>query len=101
MAWFESVKLTGIRETRVEDAKSPEGWDKRMIADPTAPPLWARFYDLKSMKPIFVDRDGIPKRTLAEIGYERRNGYPWYVTSPQAILNDYAKWKVSHANKEP
>jgi PelA/Pel-15E family pectate lyase len=101
VAWFESVKLTGIRETRVEDAKSPEGWDKRIVADPAAPPLWARFYDLKSMKPMFVDRDGIPKRTLAEIGYERRNGYAWYVTSPQAILNDHAKWKTSHANKEP
>ena len=53
------------------------------------------------MKPIFVDRDGIPKSTLAEIGYERRNGYAWYVTSPQSILNDYPKWKMSHANKEP
>jgi PelA/Pel-15E family pectate lyase len=99
VAWFESVKLTGIRETRVKDTKSPKGWDKRVVADPTAPPIWARFYDLKSMKPIFVDRDGIPKATLAEIGYERRNGYAWYVTSPQAILGAYPKWKQKETSR--
>lgn len=93
VAWFESVKLTSLRETRVEDPKSPKGWDKRIAHDPGAPPLWARFYDLKSMRPIYVDRDGIPKSDISQIGYERRNGYAWHVTAPQQILNAYPAWK--------
>lgn len=28
------------------------------------------------MKPMFVDRDGIPKEKLSDIGYERRNVTP-------------------------
>jgi PelA/Pel-15E family pectate lyase len=101
VAWFEAVKLTGIRETRVQDPKGPKGWDKRVVADPTAPALWARFYDLKTLKPMFVDRDGIPKSNIADIGYERRNGYGWHVISPQSVLNAYPNWKKKHANQSP
>ena len=41
-----------------------------------------------------LDRDGIKKHEFADIGYERRNGYRWYGTWPQALLEiDYPKWK--------
>ena len=64
------------------------------MPDPTAPPQWARFYDLKTRKPVFCDRDGIPKATLAEIGHERRNNYSWYGTWPRTLLEkDYPAWK--------
>ena len=96
--WFEAVKLTGIRETRVQDAKGEKSWNKVIVTDANAPALWARFYDLKTMKPMFVDRDGVPKRNIADIGYERRNGYAWYVTSPQAVLNAYPNWRKKYAN---
>jgi PelA/Pel-15E family pectate lyase len=82
----------------MRDPNGPDGWDKRIVPDPDAPPLWARFYDLKTMKPMFVDRDGVPKSNLADIGYERRNGYGWYVTSPQSILDAYPDWKKKYAN---
>jgi PelA/Pel-15E family pectate lyase len=94
VAWFEGAKLTGIRVNQEKDAQSPKGWDKKVIKDPAAPPLWARFYDLESNKPIFVDRDGIPKSSLAEIGYERRNGYAWLGDWPASLLaKDYPAWK--------
>jgi PelA/Pel-15E family pectate lyase len=95
--WFEAVKLTGIREMRVDDPRGEKGWNKVIVADANAPALWARFYDLKTMKPMFVDRDGVPKWNIADIGYERRNGYAWYVTSPQAILNAYPNWRMKYA----
>jgi PelA/Pel-15E family pectate lyase len=95
--WFDAVKLTGIRETRVPDPKGEGGRNKVVVADANAPALWARFYDLKTMKPMFVDRDGIPKWNIADIGYERRNGYAWYVTSPQAVLNAYPNWRKQYA----
>ena len=34
----------------------------------SAPPLWARFYEIGSNQPIFCDRDGVAKHQLSEIG---------------------------------
>lgn len=93
VAWFHSAKLKGLREIKVPDPKGPRGTDKRILQDPAAPPLWARFYDLKTQKPIYVDRDGVPRRRLEDIGYERRNGYAWHVTSPQKVLASSPAWK--------
>ena len=89
--WFDKVKITGYK---VEEFTNSEGKkDRRVLSAPTAPPMWARFYDLENNRPFFCDRDGIKKYTLAEIGYERRNGYSWYSDSPQKILDKYPKWK--------
>ena len=52
--------------------------------------MWARFYDLDTELPFVCDRDGIKKKTLEEIGYERRNGYSWYTTDPQEIIDKYS-----------
>ncbi|HEY6228554.1 MAG TPA: pectate lyase [Verrucomicrobiae bacterium] len=89
--WFEAVELTGIKQVMVPDPKAPKGMDKHLIEDASAPPLWARFYDLKTMKPMFVDRDGVPKEKLSDIGYERRNGYAWLGTWPASVLSEYPK----------
>lgn len=69
--WFETVKLTGIRETKV-------GSEKVIVADKNAPPLWARFYEIGTNRPIFSGRDGVKKYDISEIEAERRNGYSWY-----------------------
>jgi PelA/Pel-15E family pectate lyase len=55
-------------------------------------PLWARFYDLKEARPFFADRDGIPRRSIEEIGDERRNGYSWYNDRPAALYPLYEAW---------
>ena len=95
VAWFESAKITGIRLEKQPDTKSPKnGTNLVVIPDPAAPPQWARFYDLKTQKPFFCDRDGIPKSNISEIGDERRNGYAWYGNWPQGLLEkDYPAWK--------
>jgi len=60
-----------------------------------APPLWARFYEIGTNKPLFADRDGVAKYDLEDIGYERRNGYAWYGTWPAKLLSDeYPAWKT-------
>jgi PelA/Pel-15E family pectate lyase len=95
--WFEQRKVTGIRIETVADPKSPKGKDRIVVKDPKAPALWARFYDLKSGQPYFCDRDGIPKPALADIGYERRNGYSWYGAYARDLLEqDYPKWKQAN-----
>jgi PelA/Pel-15E family pectate lyase len=85
-AWLESAKLAGIRVETRDDPASPTGKNRVVVEDPAAPPLWARFYEIGTNRPIFCDRDGVAKRTLAEIGYERRNGYAWYGDWPRRLL---------------
>jgi len=89
MAWFEAAKITGIRQV------SRNG-DKAVVKDPKAPPLWARFYDIKTNRPIFSGRDGVIKKALAQIEHERRTGYAWYGTWPAALTKPYAEWKKKH-----
>jgi PelA/Pel-15E family pectate lyase len=94
LAWFESAKLQGIRQEVRPDSASPTGRNKVVVKDPTAPPMWARFYEIGTNRPIFADRDGVPKRDLAEIGYERRNGYAWLGYWPQRLLEtEYPAWQ--------
>lgn len=102
VAWFESAKLKGIRVVLEKDAKSPKGTNKVVVKDASAPPIWARFYEIATNKPIFVDRDGVAKYHLADIGYERRNGYAWLGYWPQRLLdNEYPAWKKKHVNTSP
>ena len=69
-----------------------------VVSDKSAPPLWARFYDLDTEKPIFVDRDGIKRTTFAELGHNRRNGYSWYTNGPAEVLKRYPEWTKKWAN---
>ncbi|TWU04327.1 pectate lyase [Stieleria varia] len=100
VAWFEKAKLQGIRLVKEKDQNGPKGVNLVVVADPKASPLWARFYDIHSNTPVFVDRDGVPKQAVADIGYERRNGYAWYGNWPQKLLDrEYLQWKQRIAAK--
>ncbi len=95
VAWFDRAKLTGIRQISRPDAALPRGFDKVIIADPTAPPLWARFYEIGTNRPIFSGQDGVIKRRLADINPERRTGYSWYGTYPAKLLSThYPAWRT-------
>lgn len=84
-AWFDSAKITGWRQTR-------QGGNKVMVADPDAPPLWARFHEIETGRPLFSGRDGVAKYDLAEIEAERRNGYAWYGSWGEQVAADHEKW---------
>jgi pectinesterase len=88
--WLDAHKITGIK---VENQPGSDGKKNLVVvADPSAPPLLARFYDLETGKPFFCDRDGVKKSSLAEIGDERRNGYSWYNSSYDGLKKKYEKW---------
>ena len=93
--WFDEVKVTGIREERQFNDKG-RIIEKKIVKDEAAPPIWARFMELKDNTPFFCDRDGIKKYALDEIGDERRNGYKWYTYEPQEVLDAYKTWKEKH-----
>ncbi len=93
VAWFEKVKIAGIRWERIPAPNLPKGVDAVATPDPNAPPIWARFYELKTNRPIFIGRDAIIRYRVSDIEHERRTGYAWYVTSPQTLLErDYPAW---------
>jgi PelA/Pel-15E family pectate lyase len=100
VAWFDRVKLTGIRQVNKPD-DSERGYDKVIIEDATAPPIWARFYEIGTNRPIFCGRDGKVKYTMAEIEHERRTGYAWYGYGPAELLTrDYPAWQKKWAPKK-
>lgn len=93
VAWFEQTKLNGIKWVEQRDPSKPRGYDRVVVKDPKAGPLWARFYEVSTNRPIFVGRDGVVKYDVAQIEEERRNGYAWYVDGPRELLSkEYPEW---------
>ena len=90
MKWFDRYKLTGLKCERIVLANGER--DTRLVEDPQAKPIWARYYDLKYCEPYVCDRDGLPRRHLEEIGTERRNGYSWYNSRPAELFAIYNAW---------
>jgi PelA/Pel-15E family pectate lyase len=98
--WFEQAKITGIRQISRPAPGTEKGYDKVIVADPDAPPIWGRFHQIGTNRPIFCSRDGVIRYSLAEISYERRNGYSWYTTAPAALLTkSYPAWRKKHTPK--
>ena len=92
MAWFRANQIKGIKVVPWPHRAPPKGPTRRGRGPP-APPLWARFYELGTNRPMFCGRDSIVKYSMAEIEYERRNGYSWYIDRPAGLLDtDYPEW---------
>jgi len=102
VAWFNESKILGIR---VETFAAPEmttpfrisKTDRRVVNDSTAPPIWTRYYELKTHRPLFCNRDSKVVYSLAEVDRERRDGYSWYTYGPQKILQQYPQWQKKFA----
>lgn len=92
VAWFQKVKITGLRyETFTAADGQP---DRRVVPDPSAPDLWARFYELGTDRPIFIGRDARIRYRYDEIERERRVGYGYYGDYAEDLLaKDYPAWK--------
>ena len=78
--WFKKVQLNGIKVVSQNN-------DRVVVQDANASPLWARFYDIQTMKPLFVDRDGSIHWNMSELSQERRTGYSWYGNWGKNVVN--------------
>jgi PelA/Pel-15E family pectate lyase len=76
--WMRAVKITGIKVVKTSD-------DVVVVSDSSAPPIWARFYEIGTNRAIFVGRDGVVKYQLKDIEQERRTGYSWYGYWPSSL----------------
>ncbi|WP_276482621.1 pectate lyase [Paraflavitalea pollutisoli] len=100
--WFQDSK---IYHTRIETITAPpletafrlSTTDRVVVTDSAAPPIWTRFYELKTHRPLFCNRDSKLVYSLAEVERERRDGYAWYTYAPQTVLNKYVAWQKKWA----
>jgi len=94
VAWLRESPLSGLRVERRADASLPGGFDRVAVKDPAAPPIWARFYEIGTNRPIFSGRDSIIRYDMASIEHERRVNYAWYGYWPADLLaREYPEWK--------
>lgn len=89
-AWLEESAIYGYAIKRDSN--------RALILEPTDSkrPIWARFYEIGTNRPLFGDRDGTIHYDLSEVSLERRRGYDWYSTSPYDVLQDFEKWSAKH-----
>jgi len=93
-AWFEKTALRDVAFTR-----APDGSGRKLLPAPGGDPIWARYYELKTDRPLFGDRDKSIHDDVNEISLERRNGYAWFNNGPKRALDRYAKWSKDHPAK--
>ncbi len=92
VTWLNKVKIVGYTVEDIEAPGTPKGKD-RVLLPLTNNVMWARFMDLETNEPFFSGRDGVKKKALAEIEYERRIGYAWYNKSAEKLIEDeYPQW---------
>ncbi len=95
VAWLEAVQIRGLRADFVTASDGKR--DRLAVADPAAPPIWARFYELGTNRPLFLGRDRVFHYDHNEIERERRAGYAYLGDWPAKLLaQDYPRWRAKH-----
>ncbi|MGA9671738.1 MAG: pectate lyase [Terracidiphilus sp.] len=95
--WVTKVEIHGYRYGSGDfraDRASPGG--RTLTAVAGAGPIWARYYQIGTDKPIFGDRDKSIHDTVNELSRERRNGYAWYNSAGVEVLAHYKSWALAH-----
>ena len=96
--WLRSVAISGIRVDRIP---RPDGRTERiLVTDPDAPLVWARFYELDTDRPLYVDRDSVYRYDFSEISYERRSGYAYHGDWAVELLDEhFPRWRAQHGRQ--
>jgi len=102
ITWFHDSKIYNIRVKTIQAPPEKSQWrtntsDRIVVADATAPPIWTRYYELGTEKPLFCDRNSKLLYSLAEVSRERRSGYSWYTYAPKEVLDKYPEWQKKWA----
>ncbi|HET7118861.1 MAG TPA: pectate lyase, partial [Hanamia sp.] len=98
VAWFKKVEIKNvlIKTIPAKDVvyKYHEAkFDRIVVVDSAAPPIWTRYYELGTDRPMFANRDGRKVYRLSDVSRERRTGYVWYGYWPQKIIAvEYPAW---------
>jgi PelA/Pel-15E family pectate lyase len=95
--WFKDSAVEGIRVKTIAAPPDTSQYtvsktDRVVVQDPSAPPIWSRYYELQTHRPMFCNRDSKVVYSLTEVARERRSGYAWYTYNPQKVLDKYPAW---------
>ncbi len=101
--WFYDSRIFGVRTDSVPALKvsyqyHTADFDVVVVKDTKAPPIWSRFYELGTNRPLFCNRRGRIGYSLAQVARERRTGYRWYGYNPQQVLDKYPAWEKRWAS---
>ena len=94
VSWFERASIKGVRVVTVQDDSLPGGRDRRVVEDAEADPIWARYHEIGTNRPLFIEQ-GVVKYTLAELSHSHRVGHGWIGGRwPARLLKvDYPAWR--------
>jgi PelA/Pel-15E family pectate lyase len=100
--WFNDSKIYYTRIKTVAAPLEKSQWrnstsDQVVVIDSLAPPIWTRYYELGTERPLFSDRNNKFLYSLAEVSRERRSGYSWYTYAPKMVLDKYPEWQKKWA----
>jgi PelA/Pel-15E family pectate lyase len=84
---------------RVAAIPDHEMVNRNLRERPGAGPIWARFYEIGTNRPIFSNRDGVILYDWSKLQDERKYGYSWYGTAPAQALVEYEAWAKGHPRK--
>jgi PelA/Pel-15E family pectate lyase len=90
VAWFEKTKISGFAYQKTGEK------GRALVAAPGSGPLWARYYEIGTDRPIFGDRDKTIHDNVNEVSAERRAGYTWYTDGPTRMLERYEVWSQTY-----
>lgn len=100
--WFEQTREPGFR-IEVQDVERLDNSgalvrERRRVkvADPSAKGLWARFYELQTNRPIFLNRDGVVRYRFEEVDLDRNMGYAYWSDRGLRVLTMFQDWSTRH-----
>ena len=98
VGWFQKVEIKGERVETIPAKHIVYKYhvannDRIVVNDSSALPIWTRYYELGTGRPMFANRDGKKVYQLSDVLRERRTGYAWYGYWPQKLIAiDYPAW---------
>lgn len=95
IGWLKAHALYGVEFTR----NAPGSDGRKLVAKDGAGPLWSRYYDIATGKPIFGDRDKSIHDDVNDLSLERRNGYSWFNNGPAKALAAFDRWQPASVRK--
>jgi PelA/Pel-15E family pectate lyase len=89
-AWFDATKLNNVAFRGTGAA------GRMLVPAPDNGPIWSRYYEIGTDRPIFGDRDKSIHDNVNEISRERRQGYSWFNDNPKRVLEHFRLWSRDH-----
>lgn len=83
--WFKKTAIYGLAFHSV-------GGERHLVEAQGSGPIWARYYQIDTDRPLFGDRDKTIHDNVEEISRERRNGYAWFNDRAKRVLEHYNHW---------